>query len=103
MRIEITFQNKTDTIVLPPDIDLVGISLKDSKNTLNIYNPFPKTLCEASVQCKTQRKQLPDGAVLTLYLYQFSEKAKVLSLKEYIGLVHWSILCGELGIHFIVS
>ena len=103
MRIKITFQNQTDTIVLPPDIDLVGISLKDSENTLTIYDAVPKTLCEARVQCQTQQKQLPDGAVLTLYLYQFSGKAKVLSLKKYTGLVHWSILCGELRIQFIVS
>ena len=61
MRIEITFQNQTDTIELPSDIDLVGISLNNPKNVLNVSQGFPEMLGGAPVECNTEQKRLADG------------------------------------------
>ena len=44
---------------------------------------------------------LSDGTPFTAYLYEFSGDAKVLSLKEYTGLVCYDISYGEVRVRVI--
>ena len=99
MKIEITYYGQTDTIDLPSDIDLAGISI----GTLNVNTEFSEILCGTPVMCEIEQKILDDGTVVTVYLYRLSGAAKALSLKDYKGLICCDILYGSnLSIKLIV-
>ena len=105
MRIEITHKNQTDTVELPSDTDLVGMSLGTDYNQgemFNICQRLPKTLGGAPVECETEKTHLANGMLLTTYIYKLGGKAKVLSLKKFIGLVHCDILCENVRLKFII-
>ena len=99
MRIEITCQGKRDILVCPPETDFVGVSIA---NVCNINNGFPRTLGGTLVNCVEENKVLSDGTSFTAYLYEFSGDAKVLSLKEYAGLVCYDVSYGEVRVRVIV-
>lgn len=99
MKIEITCQGKKDILVCPPEIDFVGVSIA---NVCNINNGFSRILSEGLVNCVEENKVLSDGTLFTAYLYEFSGDAKVLSLKEYTGLVCYDISYGEVRVRVIV-
>ncbi len=99
MKIEITCQGKKDILVCPPETDFVGVSIA---NVCNIDNGFPRTLRGTLVNCVEEHKVLSDGTLFTAYFYEFSGDAKVLSLKEYTGLVCHDISYGEVRVRVIV-
>lgn len=91
MKIEITCCGQTDTVDLPSDIDLAGISI----GNFDINTGFPEILCGTPVVREIEQKILDDGTAFTVYLYRLSGAAKALSLKSYTGLIYCDILYGS--------
>lgn len=89
MRIDINCHGRAETITLTSDVDFVGIKLN---NMISVSSDFQRRLSDSSVECDLQCKELCDGRHLTVFIYKFDGAAKVLSLKEYPGLVFCDIL-----------
>ncbi len=98
MRIEINCQGITDTLICPPETDFVGVSIA---NVCNVNTVFSETLSETLVNCLKENKVLFDGTLFTVYFYEFYGSAKVLSLKDYSGLIYSDISYGDIRVRVI--
>ncbi len=98
MQIEITCQGITDTLICPPETDFVGVSIA---NVCNVNTDFSAMLSKTLFNCVKENKVLFDGTLLTAYFYEFFGSAKVLSLKDYSGLVYSDISYGDIKVRVI--
>ena len=98
MKLDVIYHEQTRTVDLP-QADFIGIRWGDG---FGINTAFPAELGGTPVISEHIELTLPDGSVLSLYLYTFSGRASVLSLKPYKGLVFAEVTQGEVSLRITV-